>query len=396
MSKGAYIGVNGVARKIKKGYIGIDGVARKIKKAYIGVGGIARPCWNGGKVTYYGTATPLTSTVSDMGAATFDGKAFFGGGKITTSSASKNVDMYDKNLTKTTTELSQARYGLKATASDDYIAFGAGAVSSTIYNTIDVFNKSLTRTPLSDTVKRTQYGAATAGNLLIFAGGHESAEMIESRNLEISTVTAVDLRSGSATVIPLDSLPNVSSFVSAVSLDDWAIFAGGSRQKTVLNSDVVRYNASGTQYLCTILKGGSSRMGATRLGNQAIFAGGLYYEIGGSSGSKSHDFIYSYTKSGTQTQNTKLTVARGFITATTLEDKAIMAGGLTLNVSNSKSYQNTVECIDESLTATVHESPLSKVKAHMGAATVGDKALFVGGRDGGNNVNGTVDVYTIV
>lgn len=34
MSKGAYIGINNVAHKIKKGYIGIDGVARKIKKAY--------------------------------------------------------------------------------------------------------------------------------------------------------------------------------------------------------------------------------------------------------------------------------------------------------------------------------------------------------------------------
>lgn len=42
MAKGAYIGVNNVARKIKKGYIGVDNTARKIKKGYIGVGGAAR------------------------------------------------------------------------------------------------------------------------------------------------------------------------------------------------------------------------------------------------------------------------------------------------------------------------------------------------------------------
>lgn len=42
MAKGAYIGVNNVARKIKNGYIGVDNTARKIKKGYIGVSGVAR------------------------------------------------------------------------------------------------------------------------------------------------------------------------------------------------------------------------------------------------------------------------------------------------------------------------------------------------------------------
>lgn len=45
MAKGAYIGVDSVAKKIKNGYIGIEGLARKIKKAYIGVNGVARLCW---------------------------------------------------------------------------------------------------------------------------------------------------------------------------------------------------------------------------------------------------------------------------------------------------------------------------------------------------------------
>lgn len=36
MSRAIYIGVDGVARKVKKMYIGVDGVAREIKKAYIG------------------------------------------------------------------------------------------------------------------------------------------------------------------------------------------------------------------------------------------------------------------------------------------------------------------------------------------------------------------------
>lgn len=46
MAKGAYIGVDGKARKIKKAYIGVDGKARKIKKVYVGVNGKARLCWS--------------------------------------------------------------------------------------------------------------------------------------------------------------------------------------------------------------------------------------------------------------------------------------------------------------------------------------------------------------
>ena len=38
----AYIGVDGLARKVKAVYIGVDGVARKVKTGYVGVDGVAR------------------------------------------------------------------------------------------------------------------------------------------------------------------------------------------------------------------------------------------------------------------------------------------------------------------------------------------------------------------
>lgn len=39
---GIYIGVDGVARKVKKLYVGVDGVAKEVHKVYVGVGGVAR------------------------------------------------------------------------------------------------------------------------------------------------------------------------------------------------------------------------------------------------------------------------------------------------------------------------------------------------------------------
>lgn len=56
MAKNAYIGVSGVARKVKQPYIGVSGVARKVKSGYIGVSGVARqffalPTWKKYNVT---------------------------------------------------------------------------------------------------------------------------------------------------------------------------------------------------------------------------------------------------------------------------------------------------------------------------------------------------------
>lgn len=42
---GAYVGVNGVARRVGKMYVGVGGKARKVKKGYVGVNGVARLFW---------------------------------------------------------------------------------------------------------------------------------------------------------------------------------------------------------------------------------------------------------------------------------------------------------------------------------------------------------------
>lgn len=57
MAKGIYVGVDNIARKVKKMYVGVDGVAHKVKKVYVGdENGKARLAWsggNGGKLVLY-------------------------------------------------------------------------------------------------------------------------------------------------------------------------------------------------------------------------------------------------------------------------------------------------------------------------------------------------------
>lgn len=71
MAKGAFLGVNGVARKISNKYIGVNGVARKISNGYIGVNGVARQFWPGGEPLSglpAGSivATPLNGTLKNF------------------------------------------------------------------------------------------------------------------------------------------------------------------------------------------------------------------------------------------------------------------------------------------------------------------------------------------
>lgn len=81
MAKSAYIGVDGIARKVKKMYVGVDGKARKVKKGYVGVGGAARPFFLSGGETlvYYGKATSLSRTGYNYASANVGNYVLFAG-----------------------------------------------------------------------------------------------------------------------------------------------------------------------------------------------------------------------------------------------------------------------------------------------------------------------------
>ena len=76
-----YIGVDGIARKIKNMYIGVENVAKKAKKAYIGVNGVARLWYALAQgLQYAGTATALSAPRKYLAATAVGDYALFGGG----------------------------------------------------------------------------------------------------------------------------------------------------------------------------------------------------------------------------------------------------------------------------------------------------------------------------
>lgn len=63
MAKAFYVGVGGVARKVKQPYIGVNSVARKVKKGYIGVNGVARCCFAGYAWNKYNVTTAYATNM---------------------------------------------------------------------------------------------------------------------------------------------------------------------------------------------------------------------------------------------------------------------------------------------------------------------------------------------
>lgn len=465
-SKGAYIGVNGVARKIKKGYIGIDeemyaptlgtsltipfpalagkyygtnytidqeigaaiinqdtlvssvadligkwwstsgtsvgsdsaetttsasiatavsysglnvqvelydislqvvGIARKIKKAYIGIGGVARPCWAGGELTYYGTATALSSSKYNLAATTVGDYALFGGGWTSTSSSGIQtvVDAYDTSLTRSTpTALSERKGSHAATTVGNYALFAGGYNGSSYSSIVNAYDTSLTRSiPSSMTIGKYYLAATTVGNYALFGGGMDINGSISS------VVNAYDT---SLTRSKPTSMQMGRWHLAATTVGNYALFGGGEYDNE--NSGRVdAYDTSLTKSNPTSLSVVRSRLAATTVGNYALFGGG-----------ESSSVVDAYNTSLTQSTATELSVARENLAATTVGNYALFGGGYKTDV---------VDAYDASLTLSI-PTVLNTVRYNLAATTVGDYALF-GGGETGSGYSSTVDVYTV-
>lgn len=365
MAKKAYIGVDGVARKIKKGYIGIDDKARKIKKAYIGVGGVARPCWPSGEVEYYGTLdnAPLSVARGGLAATTVGNYALFGGGATLDSVSSKVVDAYSNTLTRSTpTALTTAAVYLAATTIGSYALFGGGitngANGTSRTATVNAYNASLTKeatvTSLSGSSKGLGRLAATSiGNYALFGGGY----------IDGSTNSAnVDAYNASLTQSqPQEALQRGRAQMGATSNGAYAIFGSGTNEKS---TDA--YDASLTHIIASDVPSKQQDGGATSVGVYALFGGG-----GGNTNPTTA--VNAFNRSLTLTYAPELTVARNGLAATTVGDFAIFGCGRP----SGSSFSAVVDAYDSSLTRT---NPTQMGNTFRNAATsVGSYALFAGG-----------------
>jgi N-acetylneuraminic acid mutarotase len=190
-----------------------------------------------------------------------------------------------------------------------------------------------------------------------------------------------------------DSLSATRHNLAAVTSGDKTYFAGGSDSGGY--SDLVDiYDASEDEWSTATLFEPRSDIAATAVGQYVLFAGGF------TSTSTSSAVVDVLDTQDMCWSTTTLTAAR-FTAATTVGNKAIFAGGYG-GGWNAPVSSNVVDIYDSDLgkpweSAAWSTTTLSVPRGRLAAATAGDLALFVGGRNDapfGSWVEyDTVDVY---
>ena len=408
MPKGGYVGIDNIARKLKKGYVGIDEIARKLKKGYVGIGGVARPCFTTG-LDYYGQITALSAAREDIAATTVGDYALFAGGYYFNSNANYGVysivDIYDTSLTKRNClELSVAREDVAATTVGNYALFAGGYNpydDYSYYDTVDAYDTSLVRTSHELYYQRGEMAATTVGNYALFGGGtsyDDDGDIVEAISATLTRHSC-------------NSMETSRTHMAATTVGDYALFGGGmsSIDSTYYycHPDVDAYNSSLTKIFeedvevwvedeydpsmgwwdyITIpesLSEGRFWLAATTVGDYALFAGGVRNQRA-DSGSATVDIFNS---SLTRTKSQSLSKARCNLTATTLGKYALFAGGrggnfnghTAINVGDiERDGEATVDVVDESLTFTIgHDLAIGRY--NLTSTTIGNYALFAGG-----------------
>ena len=360
--------------------------ARKIKKAYIGISGVARPCWAGGELAYYGTATALTSERCRLAATSNQNYALFGGGFNTDSDGYNyltSVNAYNKQLIQTTaTKLPYGTCDLAATSIGEYALFGGGYGYQSY---VTAYNASLVQS-LPDALSSTMTicSATSIGDYALFGGGSSDPSLVEAYNSSLVKCT-------------VDRLSTQRYKLAATSIGDYALFGGGYDNIYSTGSNVVdTYNKTLVRSTPTAFSVDNPDTGfpkahclsATSNSNYALFGG-----IGNGDGT--YKVVNAYNASLVRSIPDISSNSRGGASATSIGDYALFAGGYTHSDSNYTANSG-VDAYNNNL---VKSSPdgLSNGRFFSAATSIGEYALFGGGSARtGNTFYNTVDAYTLV
>ena len=278
----------------------------------------------------------LSDAKRDIAAVSTADYAFFAGGESYSSSTrfvmKDSVDAYNKNLTQSTlSTLSIARHGITAASVSDYALFAGGAANSynqAIKAVVDTYNKNLVRSTATELSRiRNQFPATTVGNYAIFAGGFGYAT---NDSGESSTITAiVDAYDGNLVRSTVSELSQARNRFAATTVGNYALFGGGSPGLSNQGySTVDVYTDSLVKTTASDLSQARCYLAATTVGGHALFGGGVCMDT---SSSNIDDVYFStvdaYDKNLARSTPTELGVARSHITATTVGNYALFAGG---------------------------------------------------------------------
>ncbi len=235
---------------------------------------------------------------------------------------------------------------------------------------------SHTSATVNDLGLRYGYTTAAVGQYVICAGGYTSG--VYSNITDVyDTITG----QWTDTVIP-DAFYNATE----ATVGNYAIFAGGANAEGTYSNTVDIFDASSGNWvtnnpgLLQPLSQPRAQISAITVGNYAIFAGGN----SASGYSNAVDIFDAETK--TWLTPTHLSQGREFIDAAAVGNYAIFAGGQNGGLSN------VVDIFDTKTGTWLSPQTLSQPRDGMSALTVGDRVIFAGGYGNSGPIS-AVDIY---
>lgn len=241
-----------------------------------------------------------------------------------------------------------------------------------------LFASELAHTTATLSEPRYWISATTVDNKAIFAGGSGNSDVVDIYDANTGQWSTATLSQGRMKPV-------------AVTAGNKALFAGGKRSSPFSVSDTVDiYDASTGLWFATTLSVGRYNHTGTSVANKAMFAGGTpdgsYHWV---------DLVEIYD-AGTGQWSTVYRPYPMWGCATTVNDKAMFAGGWY-----GRAYAS-VEIYDASLGEpndpnAWSRTGLSQARCKLAATTVGNKAMFAGGYwyqgDANYPVSDVVDIY---
>lgn len=423
MSRRTYIGVDGIARKVKKIYVGVNGIAQKVKKAYIGVSNLARQFF-GGYDSIQKVSDPIrfvqcpyndavnNSYLRGIAAGNLANKyALFAGSfsQYSTGSGrvyypSKYVYAVNEELTVTSApNLPYYSAWLKPANLTDYIVFGYGYSQTTVSTNNSAptptsayayaYGKDLTRHELNDlyssTFDKTYGTSAGNGTHAIYPFWMKSVSATDDVKLTVYNNELVQ------SIISSDgTLEDRIGSIDACRFNNYAVFFGtmnaahSDAEPTTsvyaYDQDLIKHTMSGLSDAGTLTY--PRQCVATT--NYVVLAGGRTSD---SSASKLNQYpkdLEVYNKNLIKISTTaKLSYNTEWFGTLAIDNWIIFCGGhygYTNTGSSTDGEATNVNMFDENLIRTTDE--LDNGLYYLEGASIGDYGILVGYGNANNTV----------
>jgi hypothetical protein len=371
-------------------YVGVNGVARKVKKAYVGVNGVAKLFWKKA-MDFNKVQIQTTNPLDEMASATNSNYVLFGGGEARatssgTTTANKTIDAFDRSLTRTAcADLSSTRSS-SGGSSDKYAMFGVENSTN-----VDTYDGALSKTIVN--VQYNSYGMPSGDTLNHCVFGLYNLNNNTSQT--VACLNKIDLIRTNATALTITSGAAFDPAASSRFGDDWFCFGCGTGYMQHYDKNLTKQtNISFSSY-----SNAKQRMGVGTTKHYLICGGGQYSTGSASDPTAFVSSVFAVNPSLTFTSASSFNVSTTWMSACGNDECCMFATGATKNGQNADMSNNDyVYTYDDSLTKTINHASNIGVWTY-GAINFDDRLFLPNGRvyKSSQNISynsGVIDVWS--